>query len=33
MQNINLETIKFDLEEHKKIVIENKDKKNNKSIK
>ena len=33
MQNINMETIKSDLEEHKKIVIENKDKKNNKSIK
>jgi NADH:ubiquinone oxidoreductase subunit D len=33
MQNINMETIKSDLEEHKKIVTENKDKKNNKSIK
>ena len=32
MQNINMETIKSDLEEHKKIVTENKDKKNNKSI-
>ena len=32
MQNINMETIKFDLEEHKKIVVENKEKKNNKSI-
>ena len=29
MQNINMETIKSDLEEHKKIAIENKDKKNN----
>ena len=28
-----METIKSDLEEHKKVVIENKDKKNNKSIK
>ena len=32
MQNINMETIKSDLEEHKKIVVENKEKKNNKSI-
>ena len=32
MQNINMETIKSDLEEHKKIGTEIKDKKNNKSI-
>ena len=33
MQNINMETIESDLEEHKKIVTDIKEKKNNKSIK